>query len=82
MKDHIRDIVGKTITGVIVAKKENDLPRHQVFLVFSDDTYFEFYGSDFCCAGGVDKGGYVAARDYAERSMKAKITAVYGEGEK
>lgn len=41
MLHEAQDILGKTITGVVV--KEGTSPTAQVFLTFSDGTYFEFY---------------------------------------
>jgi len=41
MKDGVKQILGKTISAVVVAESA-DLSH--VFLVFSDDTNFEFYG--------------------------------------
>ncbi len=45
IKDGIKDIVGKKIKGVVVKESYslNRSPRSQVFLLFSDDTYYEFY---------------------------------------
>lgn len=76
MKSGPRDIIGKTIAQVIVAKNDRD-PRQQVFIVFDDDTWFEFYGASFNCAGGVSRGTAADARDYAERCCTATIEAVY-----
>ncbi len=42
MRDDIKKIVGKQIKGVVVTEGESD-PRSQVFLIFSDETYYEFY---------------------------------------
>jgi hypothetical protein len=67
MKDGLRQIVGKTISSVVVAKNEKANPRHQVFLVFSDGTSFEFFGPDFSCASGLDRSGVEEAKDYAEQ---------------
>lgn len=63
MKAGVGDIIGKTITDVIVAENVN-APNQRVFLVFSDNTYFEFYGS-FSCTSGVNRGGLVEAKQYA-----------------
>lgn len=75
MKNGVSKILGKTITNVVVASKEKP-PRQQVFLVFSDGTYFEFYGAQFNCAAGIDRGGVADAVKCAE-GMGAKITNVY-----
>lgn len=63
MKDEIRQILGKTISGVIVKKREEH-PRSQVFLVFSDGTYYELHGDHISGTGGVDRGGRDAVLRY------------------
>ena len=68
MKDGIKQIIGKTIKGVVV-KKWNRPPWSQVFLLFSDHTYYELYaagqpGSEISGAGGVDRGGMREVKDY------------------
>ena len=64
----VRTIVGKTISGVIIKECKKKDPRAQVFLLFDDDTYFEFYsGGDspgISCANGIDKGGVRKVRNY------------------
>ena len=70
MKEAIKEIVGKTIKGVIVTEGKES-PQSQVFLVFSDNTYYELYtpgSTTISGAGGIDKGGMQKARDYASRS--------------
>ena len=76
MKDGLKDIVGKTVSGVVVAANSHNHPHQQVFLVFPDGTYFEFYGEQFSCASGLNRGGLEKARSYAERGG-ADIKAVY-----
>jgi hypothetical protein len=72
MKDGIKQIVGKTIRGVVVAERPSD-SRRQVFLVFSDDTHFELWGDSFTGAGGVDPGGLEEVRSYCA-NMKSQVT--------
>ena len=67
MKAGVRQILGKTIKGVIVSDDNGAGPRTQVFLLFDDDTYYEFYGSQIVGSGGVDKGSELAAMRYAEK---------------
>ena len=59
MKGAFKLLLGKRITGVYVQENESS-PRGQIFLVFDDATYFEFYsgGSDGVIRGtqGLDKG--------------------------
>ncbi len=51
---------GKTIAHVII--KEGTSPRAQVFLVFTDSTYYEFYSeSPINGSSDIDVGGLAAA---------------------
>lgn len=65
MKTAVYGILGKTIKAVIV-KERQSAPRAQLFIVFSDDTYYEFYcaGNWISATGGVDRGGIEAVRRY------------------
>jgi hypothetical protein len=76
MKNGIGEIVGKTVSQVLVSEGGTGPTRQYVFLVFSDGTYFEFWGSAFNCAGGVDKGGMAAALQYAE-CVGSTVKATY-----
>lgn len=76
MKSGIGDIVGKTISDVVVASNEKR-PKQQVFLVFSDGTFFEIYGESFSCAADLDRGGLEDALEYAVKAMRGKIDKVY-----
>ncbi len=75
MKDGIQNIIGKTIKSVIVTRNDRP-PGNQVFLIFDDDTYFEFYGESFTGAGGIDQGSVDEVSRYIEKSG-AEITDVY-----
>ncbi len=75
MKSGIGDIIGKTISEVVVTEKRNS-PRTQIFLVFRDDSYLEIYGDSFSCAGGLDKGGSSDAIKYAQ-NMGAEVVETY-----
>ena len=75
MKAGMSEIVGKEIVGVVAARN-GDMPNHQVFLAFSDGTYFEFFGENFSCASGVLPGGLEKATQYAV-SMGGTITHLY-----
>jgi hypothetical protein len=63
MKNGVKWIVGKTICGLVVAERASS-PGHQVFLIFEDDTHFEFWGDSFTCAGGIDSGGIGRVQEY------------------
>ena len=69
MKNVIYDIVGKRIKGVIA--KEGPGPSHQLFLVFDDDTYLEFYAySEIFSCGELSHGGADGVRQYMSTSHK------------
>ncbi len=68
MKAGIGDIVGKTISGVVIAQNSVK-PNQQVFLTFSDGTYFEFWGESFSCAGGISRGSVAEASTYAQHAL-------------
>lgn len=76
MKSGISQIIGRTISSVAVIQN-NHAPSNQVFLVFTDGTYYEFWGNEFSCAGGIDQGGMEAALDYATTVMRAESIRVY-----
>lgn len=60
-------IVGKTISGVIIKKSNELTPPAQLFLIFNDDTYYEFWvgeDGDLHAASGIDRGGAEKVRNY------------------
>ncbi len=69
-------MIGKRIKGVVV-KEGNDLPFAQVFLLFSDNTFFEFYGNTISGCNDIDNGGLEAVRSYmagpSRRIMLEKV---------
>jgi hypothetical protein len=65
VKTAIRGIVGKTIESVIVSESNKEGPHKQIFLVFTDGTYYEIYGN-MNGAAGIDPGGQAAALRYAQ----------------
>ena len=74
MKDGIKQLVGKRITGVVAARNDG-APRHQVFLLLEDGTRFEFHGDSFTCTSGLDGGPGVFR--YI-RDGGGKVTRAYG----
>ena len=64
MNDHIREIVGRTIKGVVVKESSEDSPSMQIFLVFSDGYYFEIYNSygQLAWTKGLNTGGMPEVR--------------------
>jgi hypothetical protein len=67
-------IVGKTITGVIMKKSKRSSPSAQLFLLFDDNSHFEFWSwgeySGMNAAGGLDRGGVEEVRKYMSTSME------------
>jgi hypothetical protein len=76
----IQDILGKTITGVLVKIKKGEVgaPGKQVFLIFSDGTAYEFYGDypGFSMSSSLDQGGMERAKNYMSQAMKIVFEAV------
>jgi hypothetical protein len=60
VKSEVKQIIGKRISGLVIkaAKNKNQPPRHQLFLLFDDGTYYEFYAHDceISTTGGVIQG--------------------------
>jgi hypothetical protein len=59
-------IVGKTIAHLVVKKRPEPVqPRSQLFLVFTDGTYYEFFtDGDLAGASAIDRGGLAEVRQY------------------
>lgn len=45
MNDHIKEMVGRRIKGVVVKESNDNSASMQIFLIFSDGHYFEIYNS-------------------------------------
>ena len=59
VKDSLNDVIGKIVSGVVVAKSQSDHPRSQVYFVFSDGTALEFWGDQegISMGSGLDELG-------------------------
>lgn len=78
MKSSIRELIGRTITGVIV--KQGGTVAQQVFLLFSDGTYFEFYSHErMGYSGNLYVGDAVAVREYMADTQKIVFDDVWAE---
>jgi hypothetical protein len=69
--DSLREILGKTIKGVLVKRNvKNSGPMMSLHLVFSDDTSYEIY-TDYCMnfAGGLNGWDMEKARKYDTAPM-------------
>lgn len=62
----LEKIVGKEIIRVVVKERDN-APRWQLYLLFSDNTYFEIYSNEqFTATKDVDRGGIEDVRRYMD----------------
>jgi hypothetical protein len=66
IRSEVRGIIGKTIVGVLVADNQRQ-PERQVFLVFGDGTYYEFFSPNgqLGFTGGPHLGDMAKAEKYA-----------------
>lgn len=72
-KEQIKHLVGKTIEAVLTSEGNPHGPSCQVFLVFTDNTIYEFYGSDIHSIKGFEVGDVNTIEKYA-RSCNGKVT--------
>jgi hypothetical protein len=70
MKTNAHEILGKTITGIILkyADKPAETPQSQLWLLFSDNTCYEFYclGDSIRPSGGVIANGLEHINHYMQ----------------
>jgi hypothetical protein len=79
VKSGAREVVGRRISGVI-AKEGKGSPRSQVFLLFDDGTYYEFYSdSPIRGTGGVDRGGYESVLGYLRGPERDPVFAALAD---
>lgn len=81
MKNGSSQIVGKTITGVIIkqAKSPSDTPQSQLYLLFSDNSYFEFYsfsGSISNTGGCLPNSSFREVYEYMKEQFDVVFHAV------
>lgn len=74
-KESLKEVIGKTIRSVIFRSGLDANPETQLFLVFEDDTYFEFYGQEIGCVRSLSEGGTLKAMDYAGK-FNSKLLVV------
>ena len=78
LKPRIRDIKGKTIKGLIINEDIPTSPYNQIFLVFTDDTFYEFYGQQISTTNGIATG----ALEYAEKFPGNKTVVFDSDNER
>jgi hypothetical protein len=73
-KQEIAEIVGKKIVGVVVKENSRSSPPRQVFLIFDDETSFEFYANcELTWTSGVHPGGIQWVRDYGSETYRIRF---------
>lgn len=81
MKNGAAEIVGKTITGVIIkqAKGARDTPQSQLYLLFDDNSYYEFYsfsGSISNTGGCLPNASFREVYKYMEEQFNVVFHAI------
>lgn len=66
-KEPLQGVIGKTIRSIVFRSEADVSPATQLFLVFEDGTYFEFYGQEMDFVRSVSDGGMMEAVDYARK---------------
>lgn len=80
--DAMKEILGKTIKGVIIKKNNgNGFPAMAVYFVFNDDTTYEIYSDHHMSfAGGVNSWDTEKARKYGVPPMENVLDISVNEG--
>ena len=75
IKDSLSQLIGKIISGVVVAQYPKGNPLSRIFLTFSDGTAFEFWEDEWnlTMADGLDSGGVDHIVKMLERREGATI---------
>lgn len=82
MKKGFKHTIGKTIKEVVVSEQHGQGQtwiRNQIFIVFTDNTFIEIFGSDdMNCTSSLSRGTVIDAIEYAKIFKPTDIT-VYPE---
>ena len=62
----LKQIIGKSIGGIVLAENMGPGPQYQIFVIFTDNTYLEFYG-DMSWTTHLETGDIETVRQYASR---------------
>ena len=62
----LKQIVGKTIAGIVTHEGMGAGPRYQLFIIFTDNTYLEFYG-DMGWSTDLETGDVETVKQHASR---------------
>lgn len=77
MQPYLEEMLGKTIHAVIVKEREKGTPNSQIFLVFDDGSFFEFYSmsDNILAAKGVKHGTLADVRKYMDATCSNVLEA-------
>lgn len=79
MKGYFQYIVGRRISAVVIkaARDRRSEPRGQLFLIFDDGHYYEFYIPESAIYGaqGIDRGGLHEVLRYMSDFMEVVFCA-------
>jgi hypothetical protein len=64
--EFLKQIVGKTIAGIVTREGVGAGPRYQLFMIFTDNTYLEFYG-DMGWSTHLESGDVETVKQYISR---------------
>jgi hypothetical protein len=62
----LKQIVGKTIAGFVIRAGVGTGPRDQLFIVFTDNTYLEYYGN-LGWSSRLEEGNLETVKQYAAK---------------
>jgi hypothetical protein len=74
-KQSLQAVIGKTIRSIVFRSGTGVSPETQLFLVFEDDTYYEFYGQEMGFVRTLSEGDTTKAMNYA-RKFSSKVHVV------
>jgi hypothetical protein len=63
----LKEILGKTITGIVIREGTGAGPHYQFFVIFADNTYLELYGN-IDWSTHLESGNVETARQHAIRA--------------
>jgi hypothetical protein len=70
----LKQVVEKTIAGVVIHRSVGSGPRDQLFIVFTDNTYVEFYG-DVGWSNSLEVGDLETVKQYAAQ-LGGKVVVI------
>lgn len=73
--ESLKEVLGKTIRSIVFRSGMDASPETQLFLIFEDDTYFEFYGQEIGFVRCLSEGDSAKAVAYG-RKFSSKVFVV------